>query len=234
MRKSFLVGNFLTAYGASFGRLKERTEPLEGFPDDKLALRFSERERAYRARLNRYTTRIMAGMVAALLVTILAFQLNIFSSDALAVDLSVQEVVQMEEIVQTQQEERPPPPPRPPVPVEVPDDIVLEDDKLVFDATLDLDAAIFDLPPPTSSGREGGRYGRDFLCRRRDAGNDRGIGGPSNRSSLSADGPKGRTRGDRDCQGNHRRRGLSTGARGTPLGPGPTRRSGPSCFRNSR
>ncbi len=87
-------------------------------------------------------------MVAALVVTISAFQLNIFSSNAVEIDLAVQEIVQMEEIVQTHQEEKPPPPPRPPVPVVVPDDIFLEDDELVFDATLDLDAAIFDLPPP--------------------------------------------------------------------------------------
>ncbi len=153
MNKSFLKGNFLPAYGASFGRLKESAESHDGLPPEKLASRFAERESIYLERLSRYNTCMMGGIVASLIVVILLFRLDIVAGKAPEISLAEQEIVQMEDIIQTRQVERPPPPPRPPVPVEVPDDVVLDEVDLDLDATLDLDMAIADLPPPPPETR---------------------------------------------------------------------------------
>ena len=95
----------------------------------------------------RYPLFIEAGMILTLALLIVAFRLDLRADSDFNVDLSEQEVVQMEEIQQTEQIEKPPPPPRPPVPVEVPNDEILDDDELELDVSLDLDAPI-DLPPP--------------------------------------------------------------------------------------
>lgn len=96
-----------------------------------------------------YRITTMFGLVVSLSLMIGLVRSDIHSGqDGLDVQLSEQEVVQMEEILQTEQIERPPAPPRPRVPVAVPDELVLEDESLEFDASLDLDAEITDLPPP--------------------------------------------------------------------------------------
>ncbi len=91
---------------------------------------------------------VQVGMVASLLVLILAFRMSFESGDGMDIQQIEQEVIEMEEIVQTKQEVKPPPPPRPPVPVEVPNDEVLDDDDLDLDAFLDIDEPLADLPPP--------------------------------------------------------------------------------------
>ncbi len=95
----------------------------------------------------KYPLYIELGMVLTLGVLIVAFRLDMSVDDSFEVQLSTQEVVQMEDIQQTQQIEKPPPPPRPPVPVEVPNDEILEDDDLDLDVSLDIDDVV-DLPPP--------------------------------------------------------------------------------------
>ncbi len=95
----------------------------------------------------RYPLFIQAGMLITLTLLIVAFRLDMSVDENFEVNLTDQEVVQMEEMVQTQQVEKPPPPPRPPVPVEVPNDEVLEDDVLDLDMSLDIDV-VADLPPP--------------------------------------------------------------------------------------
>ncbi len=95
----------------------------------------------------RYPLFVQSGLLIALVLLIVAFRLDLRVNETFEVNLSDQEVVQMEEMVQTQQVEKPPPPPRPPVPVEVPNDEVLEDDVLDLDMTLDIDV-VPDLPPP--------------------------------------------------------------------------------------
>lgn len=96
----------------------------------------------------RYPLYVEIGMVVALGILIVAFRIDMRSSDSFQVSMQEQEVVQMEEIQQTQQVEKPPPPPRPPVPVEVPNDEILEDEDLDLDMSLDLDEPLTDLPPP--------------------------------------------------------------------------------------
>ncbi len=91
---------------------------------------------------------VQVGMIASLLLLILAFTANLERGETMEIEQIEQEVVQMEEILQTKQIQKPPPPPRPPVPVEVPNDEILEDDDLDLDASLDLDAPINVPPPP--------------------------------------------------------------------------------------
>ncbi len=91
---------------------------------------------------------VEVGMVAALLLLILAFRANLQRGEGMEIQTLEQEVVQMEEILQTKQIVKPPPPPRPPVPVEVPNDEIIEDDDLDLDASLDIEEPLSNLPPP--------------------------------------------------------------------------------------
>ena len=95
-----------------------------------------------------YGVVVEIGMIAALLLLILAFRMNLDSGETMEFQQIEQEVVQMEEILQTKQIQKPPPPPRPPVPVEVPNDEILEDDDLDLDASLDIEEPLANLPPP--------------------------------------------------------------------------------------
>ncbi len=149
MRDQFLIGRFLKAYAPVF-RYKERPDPATpSFERAELEHRFAERKRRFRARQRRYVVHLQLGFLAALLLVISAFQLNIPSNPTEAYTPMEQELVTMEEIVQTQQRVKPPPPPRPPVPVVVPDDEIIEDDELDLDATLDITEPLaLRLPPP--------------------------------------------------------------------------------------
>ena len=102
----------------------------------------------------RYGFFVQVGMIASLLILILAFNANLERGDPSEIEQIQQEVVQMEEILQSKQIQKPPPPPRPPVPIEVPNDEILEDDDLDLDASLDLDAPINVPPPPPPPDEE--------------------------------------------------------------------------------
>ncbi len=96
---------------------------------------------------NYHTIFLQTGLIATLLIFIVAAKVNLVSEQA-EVDLTEeQEVVEMEEIQRTEQIEKPPPPPRPPVPVEVPNDEIIEDTDINLDAELNLDEPL-DMPPP--------------------------------------------------------------------------------------
>jgi len=100
-----------------------------------------------------YTVFLEVGLIAVLVIFLVAMKVN-FQSEQEEVDLTEeQEVVQMEEIVQTKHQEKPPPPPRPPVPVEVPNDEVIEDQILNIDAELNLDQEL-EMPPPPPEEEE--------------------------------------------------------------------------------
>ncbi|MGD8427990.1 MAG: energy transducer TonB [Balneolaceae bacterium] len=100
-----------------------------------------------------YTLFLEIGMIAVLLIFIVAMKMD-FRSEQKKVDLTQeQEVVKMEEVIQTKQIEKPPPPPRPPVPVEVPNDEIIEDEILNINAELDLDEEM-DLPPPPPESKK--------------------------------------------------------------------------------
>lgn len=94
-----------------------------------------------------YTVLLELGLLLALVIFIVAVRVEIRSEAPEEIQLSEQEIVEMEEIVQTRQMETPPPPPRPPVPVEVPNDEIIEDIDINIDADLALDGPL-NLPPP--------------------------------------------------------------------------------------
>ncbi len=102
---------------------------------------------------NYYTVFLQLGMVAVLLVFIVAMKVE-FVAEQPNTDLTEeQEVTQMEDIVQTKQEETPPPPPRPQVPVEVPNDEIIEDQNINLDAEMSLDEPL-EMPPPPEEEEE--------------------------------------------------------------------------------
>ncbi len=101
-----------------------------------------------------YRTRVLLGMVAALVISIAAFQMNLNPGERDQIVMQDQEIVEMEEIQQTEQIEEPPPPPRPPVPVEVPDDAELTDEDLDMDMSFDPDDVPDQPPPPPSDEGE--------------------------------------------------------------------------------
>ena len=101
-----------------------------------------------------YSLVVEIGMIASLLILIMAFRVNLNVGETMDIQQVEQEVVQMEEILQTKQIQKPPPPPRPPVPVEVPNDEILEDDDLDLDASLDIEEPLANLPPPPPAEEE--------------------------------------------------------------------------------
>lgn len=105
---------------------------------------------------NYYTILWEAGLILALLITIILFRIDFMPAEEdghFVVD--IQEEVVMEEIVQTRQQPEIPPPPRPPVPVAVPNDVIMEDVDIDIDAELNLFAEErLPPPPPPSAGAE--------------------------------------------------------------------------------
>lgn len=149
MNRSFLIGRFLPAHGASFGRLPKRKLTKGAISTETLAKRFEARALSFHSRNLEYLVFGQIGMILSLSLTVGAFTSSISLSGTDSIEAQEQEVVQMEEMVQTAQIERPPPPPRPMVPVEVPDETRLEDSEMDLDAFLDMNVAMTDLPPPT-------------------------------------------------------------------------------------
>lgn len=102
---------------------------------------------------NYYTIFMQLGLIATLLIFIVAAKVNLQGSDKENNFTTEQEIIEIEEIEQTKQEDTPPPPPRPPVPVEVPNDEVIENDILDLDAELNFDEPL-DMPPPPAQEEE--------------------------------------------------------------------------------
>jgi protein TonB len=102
----------------------------------------------------RYPLYIEVGLVLALLLLVVAVNVEWRSEDDFNIPDQEQEVVEMEQIEQTQQVEKPPPPPEPQVPVEVPNDEVLDDASIDLNAELDMDAAPSSPPPPPEPEEE--------------------------------------------------------------------------------
>lgn len=107
-----------------------------------------------KADLRRYYTLFLEiGLVAVLLIFIIAMKVDFKSVKQTADFVQQQEVIQMEEVVQTKQTEVPPPPPRPPVPVEVPNDEIIEDEILNIDAEVNFNQKL-ELPPAPPEAEE--------------------------------------------------------------------------------
>jgi len=113
----------------------------------------SERKKPKADLRNYYTVFLQLGLVAVLLIFIVAMKLE-FVSKKPDVDLTEeQEVVKMEDVTQTKQEKKPPPPPRPQVPVEVPNDEIIEEQSIDLDADLSLDEPL-EMPEPPEEEEE--------------------------------------------------------------------------------
>ncbi|MFB6248176.1 MAG: energy transducer TonB [Salinibacter sp.] len=89
-----------------------------------------------------YRLFVEVGLTLALVLLVVAFQLDYSKGQSFQVDLQEQETVEMEEIQQTEQQNEPPPPPKPPVPVEVPNNETIENQNVDFSASLDLDQSL--------------------------------------------------------------------------------------------
>lgn len=93
-----------------------------------------------------YTLFMQFGLIAVLLIFIVAMKMDFKIEKKTSNFIQKQEVIRMEEVIQTKQTEEPPPPPRPPVPVEVPNDEIIEDEIIDIDAELNFDQKL-ELPP---------------------------------------------------------------------------------------
>jgi len=147
MNRPFLIGRFLPAHAASFGKLPTTPLTKGAISKETLEARFNDRSLKYRRKNVQYLIFGQIGMLVALSMTIGAFNLRISLSGDADFVAPQQEMVQMEEMVQTEQIQKPPPPPRPPVPVAVPDDTLLDEAELELDSFLDM-AVATDIPPP--------------------------------------------------------------------------------------
>lgn len=100
-----------------------------------------------------YTVFLQIGMVAVLLLFIVAMKVEWVSKKAKVNMTEEQEVVKMEDVTQTKQEKKPPPPPRPQVPVEVPNDEIIKDQDINLSADINMDEKL-DMPPPPKEEEE--------------------------------------------------------------------------------
>jgi periplasmic protein TonB len=100
-----------------------------------------------------YTVFLQLGLLATLVIFIVAVNVEWIGAETEEYVLDEQEVIEMEEIIQTEHIETPPPPPRPPVPQEVPNDEIIEDHDFDIDAEMRLDGPM-DLPPPPEEDEE--------------------------------------------------------------------------------
>jgi len=100
-----------------------------------------------------YTVFLQIGMIAVLLVFIVAMKIEWTAEEPETDLVEEQEVVEMEEVIQTKQQKTPPPPPKPQVPVEVPNDEVIEDQEINLDADLNFNERM-DMPPPPKEQEE--------------------------------------------------------------------------------
>jgi len=115
----------------------------------------SNHERRYR---DQYTTRVLAGIAASLLLVIVAVKAwPLPDGDApsnLVFSTRGQEVIEIEEIIPTSQREQIPPPPAPLPPIVVPTDVILDDVPLEFsDSLLPIEEPGLD--PELTPGDEG-------------------------------------------------------------------------------
>lgn len=104
---------------------------------------------------NQYYLHLEIGLILALAVLVVAFQIDFSPEESFRVQMDEQETVDMKQVQQTQQESEPPPPPQPPVPMEVPNSQVIEQQDVDFDASLDLDESLNTRQKPSAASDEG-------------------------------------------------------------------------------
>ncbi|MFB6273274.1 MAG: energy transducer TonB [Salinibacter sp.] len=103
---------------------------------------------------NQYYLHLEIGLLLSLALLVVAFQVDLSTSQEFHVQMNEQETVSMRQVQQTTQETEPPPPPRPPVPVEVPNTQVVGQQDVDFDASLDMDEALDTAQKPSEPSTE--------------------------------------------------------------------------------
>jgi protein TonB len=93
---------------------------------------------------NHYTVLLEGGLIVALVIFIIAMNVNLHSSKNKGPTAKKQNVVKMKKVQQTQQKKKPPPPAAPVVPVKVPNDVTLKN-QVSFDVDINNHQ---DLPAP--------------------------------------------------------------------------------------
>ena len=129
-----------------FRHLDSGTAP-DGVGPSRLVGAVAERASLLYKRRQQYQARIEGSIAGALLIMLVAVNLDFRPDAEFVIEVQEQDVAVIEEIQQTEHIERPPPPPRPPVPIEVPNDELLDEEALALDAEIDFDEPL-DLPPP--------------------------------------------------------------------------------------
>lgn len=113
----------------------------------------SERKKPTSDLRNYYTLFLQMGLVAVLLIFIVAMKMDFVSKKPTDDLTEEQEVTKMEEVVQTKQEKTPPPPSRPQVPVEVPNDEIVQDNSIDLNADMSMNEKL-EMPPPPKEEEE--------------------------------------------------------------------------------
>ena len=91
---------------------------------------------------------VEVGLVAALLLLILAFRLNIQPANQIDFTIEPPDDVPMIEIPPTNQTRKPPPPPRPRMVVEVDNDVIIDEDELDLDPLIEIGTPLQIGEPP--------------------------------------------------------------------------------------
>lgn len=152
MSRSFIAGNFLPGRESVFRHSDAGAAPA-GVSTSRLVTAIEERESRLYHRKQQYRVGLMGSLAGALVIALIAMNVDFRPESEFLIVVTEQEVAVMEEIEQTEHIERPPPPPRPPVPVEVPNDELLDEEVLALDAEIDFDEPL-DVPPPPPSVEE--------------------------------------------------------------------------------
>ena len=148
MKNTFLIGRFLQGYAPAYRYRSRLSTERHGLSSQDLKASFARRSLRLRRLRRLHSLGLRLSGVAALLLLVLAFNLDIRPREAASLEVLAQESVAVTEIIQTRQLVMPPPPPRPSIPVVVPDNEILEDDDLDLDASLDIGTPLLATAPP--------------------------------------------------------------------------------------
>ncbi len=95
-----------------------------------------------------YRVRLEIGLVLALLVLLVLFNIHLNYKNTNNFSAPKQETVQMKKVRETQIHKKPPPPPAPKVPVAVPNDAVINDKPIGLNSELNMNQPMKMPPPP--------------------------------------------------------------------------------------
>ncbi len=113
-----------------------------------------KRTKTVRKLKENYVLYLELGMIATLVLFLIAFKVDYRPDPGELVTADIQETVNMEDVIQTKQEEEPPQPPRPQVPMEVPNDEIVEEGTIDINAEFDMSQKMSIPEPPGDPAEE--------------------------------------------------------------------------------